>query len=107
MRRQVVRVLVLFWLGWYLSGPVCESVDYWDSPSQEAQDILFHAGGGITLVAALSWFAIVLLRKWQEKFLHACGVARELLVPETPAGAMCIAFAPRYAAHSPPLPLRV
>ncbi len=36
----------LLWLGWYLSGPLFETLDYWDAPQEEVRDIMPSAGLG-------------------------------------------------------------
>jgi len=32
MKRSAAKLFVLLWLGWYLSGPVAETIDFWDTP---------------------------------------------------------------------------
>src|SRR5262245_15016924 len=51
MKRLALKGLIFLWLGWYLSGPIVETIDTWDSPQNEMQDVLFNAGGAITLIA--------------------------------------------------------
>jgi hypothetical protein len=50
MKRFAWRGLIFLWLGWYLSGPIVESIDTWESPQNEMQDVLFNAGGALTLL---------------------------------------------------------
>lgn len=108
MKRRVLRIVVLLWLGWYLTGPVCETFDFWDPPRAEMQDVKRNAGGYATLVAAIFCVAIFLIRKWRERCSFLPGALERCLpalafyvpifaVPATPA-----------SSHSPPLsPLRI
>ena len=68
VRRGVLRILVLLWLGWYISGPLCEAIDSWDPPQEELHDVARSAGGAATLVAGVFCFGILLLRKWRERY---------------------------------------
>ena len=63
MKGRGLRLIVLLWFGWYLSGPICETVDHWDGPRQEANDIFFHAGGGLVVLAAAALVAPRLLKE--------------------------------------------
>ena len=47
----VLKGLIFLWLGWYLSGPIVEMIDTWESPQNEMQDVIFNAGGALTLIA--------------------------------------------------------
>lgn len=67
MKRRVLRILVLLWLGWYISGPLCETIDFWDTPREEMRDVMRSAGGAATLVAGIFCFGILLFRKWRER----------------------------------------
>ncbi|MGH9470032.1 MAG: hypothetical protein ACRD1N_06800 [Terriglobia bacterium] len=108
MRQRALRIAVLLWLGWYLSGPLCETFDFWDPPRAEVHDIQRNAGGAVGLVAAIFGFAIFLIRKWRERcsflpeVLRGCFLSLSFYlpifaVPTTPA-----------SSHSPPLlPLRI
>ena len=53
MKIHWLSVVVLLWLGWYISGPVAETFDFWDTPRLEIRDIANNADGGIALVAAI------------------------------------------------------
>ncbi len=108
MRRRALRIAVLVWLGWYLSGPVCETFDFWDPPRAEVHDVKRNAGGYVTLVAAFFCFAVFLSRKFRERCSFVPTVIQFSLpslsfwlpdfgIPATPA-----------SCHSPPLsPLRI
>ncbi len=63
MRRRILRLLFLLWLGAYLSGPFFESVDFWDPPQEELRDVTLSAGGAVTLLAAVFAAGLALLRK--------------------------------------------
>ena len=67
MTRRALRILILLWLGWYLSGPLCETIDFWDTPPEEMRDVMRSAGGAATLVAAIFCFGMLLFRKWRER----------------------------------------
>ena len=107
MKRRCIRLLVLLWFGWYLSGPLLETVDFWDSPQEEMNDVARSAGGAATLIAAVLCFEIVVLRKLRERCRHLATAVRRRFLPltfETPV------LLPRLApavTHSPPLPLRI
>ena len=102
-------MLVLFWLGWYLCGPVCEMVDFWDPPLEEVHDVLFNAGGGIALFAAGIGFALALFRKFRKQCsrLRPTGFGRYL--PLVLNFSLHPLFTPLFAIpiHSPPVPLRI
>jgi hypothetical protein len=51
MKKFVLKGLIFLWLGWYLSGPIVETIDTWESPQNEMQDVIFNAGGALTLIA--------------------------------------------------------
>ena len=107
MRRRLLRMIVLLWIGWYLSGPAAETFDYWDGPHAEAHDILFNAGGGVTLVACA--FSLVVLQA--KKLREMCSL------PDVGGRAPAVAASrislpvhllPLPASnHSPPTPLRI
>jgi hypothetical protein len=108
MRPRIIRLLALLWLGWYLAGPVCEAVDTWDSPQEELQDVIFHAGGALTVVAAAFCAGRVLSRRFRQ--------LREVLAQRARIHLVAIlalkpqAFVPvasLLADNSPPLPLRI
>lgn len=108
MKRRALRIAVLLWLGWYLSGPVCETFDFWDPPRAEVHDIERSAGGMATLVAAIACIAVFLIRKWRERCsflargLESCVSCLTFYLPAFTAPA-----APA-SSHSPPaLPLRI
>jgi hypothetical protein len=99
-KRHALRIAVLIWLGWYLSGPVCETFDFWDPPRAEVHDIQRNAGGAAVLVAAIFCFAVALIRRLREGFQRQARIGASLLslisflspfVPTEPA-----------LSHSPP-----
>jgi hypothetical protein len=103
MKRRALRIAVLIWLGWYLSGPVCETFDFWDPPRAEMHDVRRNAGGYLTLVAAAFGLAAFFIRKWRQRssflpgalwasFLPLAFHLQGLAIPATPP-----------SAHSPPL----
>jgi hypothetical protein len=108
MKRRALRVAILLWLGWYLSGPLCETFDFWDPPQAEVHDIERSAGGVVTLVATIFCFAIFVIRKWRERCLFLAGALWSGFLPLTfylPASTLPVTPA---SSHSPPLsPLRI
>jgi hypothetical protein len=108
MRRRALRIAVLFWLGWYLSGPVCATFDFWDTPREETHDIQRNAGGAVTLVAAIFCFAVYLIRKWRERCSFQAQTLRGWLPALSFYFPTLVATAPPVSSHSPPLsPLRI
>src|SRR5215470_8948579 len=67
VKRHALRIVVLLWLGWYTSGPLCETIDFWDTPQEEMRDVMCSAGGAATLVAGIFCLGILLFRKWRER----------------------------------------
>jgi hypothetical protein len=51
MNKFMLNGLIFLWLGWDLSGPIVEMIDTWESPQNEMQDVIFNAGGALTLIA--------------------------------------------------------
>jgi len=100
---------VLFWLVWYISGPVCETFDFWDPPQQEVHDVLFYAGGGITLVAAGLAIALGLCQKLRDCIARALRLRSPAFQPLALFRANLITFpgSPAASVHSPPAPLRI
>jgi len=43
MNRRVLRFLFVLWLCWYLSGPLFEAIDFWDTTQQEMGDIEWYS----------------------------------------------------------------
>ena len=66
MNQQVLRILFLFWLGWYLSGPLFAMVDSWDSPQEEMSDMVWSASGVLSLLAAGVCIGMFVFRKFRE-----------------------------------------
>jgi len=103
MKRQLLAVAVLLWLGWYLSGPLCETFDFGDPPRVEVHDIERNAGGVPVLIAAIFSFAIFVIRRLRERCLFLAQVLRGqslLLVFCLPL----FSVATCASSHSPPLP---
>src|SRR5215471_3382326 len=107
MKRRAVKFLVLLWLGWYLSGPVAETIDFWDPPAEEMRDLLRNAGGTAVLVAAVVCIGIVLLRKLRESLGHLGQAFRQHFLSLTFMTSVCVRLTAPTATHSPPLPLRI
>ena len=105
--RRALRILILLWLGWYLSGPLCETIDFWDTPPEEMRDVMRSAGGAATLVAAIFCFGMLLFRKWRERCSLQARVLRDRFLPlhfQLPTFTLLTASAP---SPSPPVSLRI
>ena len=107
MRRRAAKLLVLLWLGWYLSGPLAQFVDSWDSPQEEIGDIARSAGGGVTLLGGVICFGIALFRRWRERCLHLARAVRRLRLSVGFKPPIFRPLTPSLSVHSPPLPLRI
>jgi hypothetical protein len=108
MKRRALRIVVFFWLGWYISGPLCATFDFWDPPSEEARDVQRNAGGAVTLVAAIFCFAVCSIRKLCQR----CSFQARALWGWLPPLSFCfptpVTTAKPPSSHSPPLsPLRI
>lgn len=107
MRKRALKILVFLLLGWYLCGPLFESVDVWDSPREELKDITRSAGGYVTLVAAVICFGIVLLQRLRDRCrCVATTVFRFALLSASCRLTFSLLESP-LATASPPLPLRI
>jgi hypothetical protein len=107
MKRRAAKFLVLFWLGWYLSGPVAETIDFWDPPTEEMRDVLRNAGGTAVLVAAAVCIGIVLLRRLREGFGYLAEAFLQHSLPLNFTTPVCLPITAPIATHSPPVPLRI
>lgn len=66
MDRFALRMLFLLWLGWYLSGPLFEMIDSWDTPQEEMSDVGWSASGAVSFIAAGVCIGIFTCRKLRE-----------------------------------------
>ncbi len=106
MKRRVLRLLVLLWLGWYLSGPMFETIDSWDSPQEEIADIARNAGGTLTLLAVAVCVVAVLFRKVRERCAFLARVVLRQFLPSADARIL-ESLTPGAPTLSPPCPLRI
>ncbi len=107
VKRRLLRIIVLLWIGWYAVGPAAETFDYWDGPHQELHDILFNAGGGVTLIACAFSFVILQTKKLRERCSPPHHSVRTRIVASIFEP---FVFEPRLSLasiHSPPIPLRI
>ena len=107
MKRRSLKFLLALLLGWYVLGPLVETVDFWDDLRAELSDIARSAGGSVTLVVAWAAFTIILLRKLRER-CSSLAMAIQGRFQSLPFR-MFLPFAATVAAlsHSPPSPLRI
>jgi hypothetical protein len=107
MRGRAIRLLILLWLGWYVSGPAAETVDFWDSPQEEISDVLHSAGGFATLVGVAICFAIGLFRKLYDAWIAVARRVQQRALFFLPQPLEFPTLAILIIAHSPPAPLRI
>ena len=107
MKPRAVKVFFLLWFGWYLSGPVAETIDFWDPPTEEVHDVQRNAGGTVVLVAAAVCIAILLLRKSRALFRQIAGLVRQHFSPLSWSPSVCPPLTLSVLTHSPPLLLRI
>ncbi len=100
-------MLILLWLGWYLSGPAAATIDFWDTPREEMRDLVRNAGGLPILGVLALCVGIALIRKLQKCFSHAAKVISQFLHARAFEQLPFLACAPAAPAHSPPTPLRI
>ena len=68
MRGRLLRMMVLLWLGWYVSGPLEETFDFWDSPQEEMADVARSAGELVALLGVAVAVSVRQLRKLRERW---------------------------------------
>ena len=107
MKRRALKVFVLLWFGWYLSGPVAETIDFWDPPTEEMRDVQGNAGGAMVLVAAAVCIGILLLRKSRALFRQIAELVHQHLSALTWSPSVCPPQTLSVPTHSPPLLLRI
>ena len=107
MKRQAVRIAVLLWLGWYLSGPIAATFDFWDPPREEMHDVEQNAGGLVTFIALIACFGMAAARKLRQRFKYLT----RSIAPPSLSLPFRRAFSPSLLtpafSHSPPLSLRI
>jgi hypothetical protein len=107
MKRRAVRILILLWLGWYLSGPLAEVVDFWDTPPEEMSDIARVAGGVVALVGAGLAITLAQIRKFGQCFRLASQWTLRFIVLSTESTLPSLVPVPWHPPHSPPMALRI
>lgn len=81
MSREFVRIVFAIWLCWYLTGPLAETFDFWDTPQEEMGDIASSVDGALVWAAAAICVAILLSRQ----FRNCCSYLAELRLLDLPA----------------------
>ncbi len=107
MKRGALNVLILLWMGWYLSGPAAATFDSWDTSREEMRDLVRNAGGLPILGVLALCVGITLLRKLQKCLRDVANVISQFLHPGACEPLTFLACAPAAPAHSPPTPLRI
>src|SRR5881296_830170 len=64
MSAPFVRIVFVIWLGWYLTGPLAETFDFWDTPQEEMTDIASSVDGTLVWAAAAICLAILISRQF-------------------------------------------
>ena len=64
MSAPFVRIVFVFWLGWYLTGPLAETFDFWDTPQEEMTDLASSVDGALVWAAAAICLAILVSRQF-------------------------------------------
>jgi hypothetical protein len=107
MKPRAIKVLFLLWLGWYLSGPIAETVDSWDPPQEEIRDVMRNAAGVATLFVVVISVGIAVFRKLRQRCALAARVVCAQLSPLNLDGLVLLPLPAATPAHSPPSPLRI
>jgi hypothetical protein len=107
MKRRALRILILLWLGWYLSGPVAELVDFWDTAPEEMSDIARVAGGVVALVGTGLAITLAQIRKFGQCLRMAWRCTLSLIVLSTESTQPFLVLVPWHPSHSPPIALRI
>ena len=107
MKRRSIRFLVLLWLGWYLSGPLVETVDWWDSPREEVADVATSAGGFVTLVGVAICLGFCLFREWRDRCLAMAKLVRQQAPLLISYPHLFRSFSPPWRVHFRPISLRI
>src|SRR5439155_19585710 len=64
MSAHFFRIVFVIWLGWYLTGPLAETFDFWDTPQEEMGDLASSLDGALVWAAAAICLAIVVSRQF-------------------------------------------
>ena len=64
MSAPFVRIVFVIWLGWYLTGPLAETFDFWDTPQEEMTDLASSVDGALVWAAAAICLAILVSRQF-------------------------------------------
>src|SRR5207248_3121202 len=64
MSAPFVRIVFVIWLGWYLTGPLAETFDFWDTPQEEIADLASPVDGALVWAAAAICLAILVSRQF-------------------------------------------
>lgn len=107
MKHRGIRLLFLLWLSCYLSGPLCETFDFWDTPQEEMQDINRTAGGAVPLIAVIFCFAIASFQKFRERSLCFSKAIQAFLLLTILQPTFTLFASEAGPTPSPPAPLRI
>ena len=107
MGQRVLRIFVLLWLGWYLSGPMDQMVDFWDTPPQEMNDIVRSVGGVVALVGTALGVTLGLIRMLSRRYRLPLRRLFGLIVIRVERSLLAFIPVILNPSHSPPVQLRI
>ena len=81
MSREFGRIVFAIWLCWYLTGPLAETFDFWDTPQEEMGDIASSIDGALVWAAAAICVAILVSRQ----FRNCCSYLAEVRLLDLPS----------------------
>jgi hypothetical protein len=107
MERRALRIFVLLWLGWYLSGPMAQMVDFWDTPPQEMNDIARSTCGMVALVGTGLAVTLGLIRRLSRRYRLPLRRLFGLIVIRVERSLPAFIPVILNPSHSPPVRLRI
>jgi hypothetical protein len=108
MKQRRIRLLMLLWLGWYISGPLDTTADFWGSPQEEISDIIVRStGGAVILVGAVLCIGLAVFRKLMEHCSFLANAVRRRCLPVVFEVSIFRALTAPSLTYSPPVALRI
>lgn len=107
MKVRWINLVVLLWLGWYISGPTAETFDFWDTPRQEMHDVARSGGGIVLLVGTAIAVALDQIRRLRKRLRLNLRPLLGLILVRIELPATMVVPAILMPSHSPPIQLRV
>jgi hypothetical protein len=113
MRSRCLKLALVIFVGWYVSGPLFMTFDWWDNAAEETQDIARSAGGitaivGAAFLAGLTAFKKLSDRSAAESHRFARLSVRSLQLSALPSNFLVVSpYSFISMDASPPSPLRI